>query len=114
MFLADPSVMDRLQRLEETITAFRVKFKTRLGSKKLLPEAKALVSQYDELVAIMPKEAIFSPQARRHLGFLVHYLERNQRPEHGVRPWGVGEVAGLRVSPPRFELRLKTAAGRRS
>lgn len=79
MFLADPSVIDRMQQLEQATEAFRQKFKSRLGAKKLLPEAKELVAKYDELVAVMPKESIFVGHARRHLGFLIHYLERDQK-----------------------------------
>ena len=81
MFLADPSITDRFQKTEEAASAFRTRFKTRLGAKKLLPEAKALGDLFDELVGAMPKESIFGGNARRHLGFLAHYLEKGQKKE---------------------------------
>lgn len=79
MFLADPSVIDRFKKIEDAVKAFKDRFKTRLGAKSLLPEAQALMVLFDELVAAMPKESIFAGNARRHLGFLSHYLERGQK-----------------------------------
>lgn len=79
MFLADPSIIDRFQKLEESLQAFRKRFEGRWGAKTLLPEAKILVELYDQLIAAMPKESIFAGNTRRHLGFLVHYLERGEK-----------------------------------
>lgn len=79
MFLADPSITERFQRIEAAAATFRDQFKSRKGAKALLPGANALIELYDELVAAMPKESIFAGSTRRHLGFLVHYLEKGQK-----------------------------------
>ncbi len=79
MFLADPSITDRIKNLEEGAMALHKRFKTRASAKALLLEAKALGTLYDDLVSVMPKESIFVGNTRRHLGFLIHYLESGDK-----------------------------------
>lgn len=79
MFLADPSITERIKKLEDCAAALRKRFKTRASAKVLLPDAKALVALYDELISVMPKESIYVGNSRRHLGFLIHYLERDDK-----------------------------------
>ncbi len=79
MFLADPTITDRLRKLEELAAALQKKFKSKASAKTLLPEAKALDAFYNDLVAAMPKESIFAGNTRRHLGFLKYWLERDNK-----------------------------------